>query len=114
MQYFDSQGPDRIVEVLGEDPVSIMDQVAIPSSIPHDFAHLLQSPVGVRVRRHVDMRQAPRAVLDHHEHVQHSECRSNGNEDVTGNDRRGVVTQKCRPALDRHADDPVASRACTS
>ena len=36
-QHFDTKSPDRSVEVLGEDPVSIVDQVAIPSSIPHDF-----------------------------------------------------------------------------
>jgi hypothetical protein len=43
-QYFDSQGSDRIVEALGEDPISIVDQVAMPSSIPHDFPQLLQGP----------------------------------------------------------------------
>jgi|SRR5438093_2799143 len=77
----------------------IVDQVAMPSSIPHDFPQLLQSPVGVRIRSNVDMSQASRAVLDHHEHVQHPERRSDGNEKVTSNDGRGVVTQKCRPAL---------------
>jgi hypothetical protein len=40
----DAQSPDRIVEVLGEGLVSIVDQVAVPSSIPHDFPQLLQSP----------------------------------------------------------------------
>ena len=98
-QYLDSQGSDRIVKVLGEDPISIVDQVAMPSSSPHDFPQLLQSPVGVRVRRHIDMGQATRAVLDHHEHVQHPERRSDSDEEVACKDRRGVVTQKCRPAL---------------
>src|ERR1700674_844220 len=45
------------------------------------------------------MRQPARPVLDHHEHVQHPERRNYGNEEVTSNDRLGVVTQKCRPAL---------------
>jgi hypothetical protein len=85
--------------VLGEDPISIVDQVAMPSSIADHFPQLLQRPVGVRMRRHIDMRQPPRAVLDHHEHVQHPERRSDRNEEVTRKDCRGVVAQKCRPAL---------------
>src|SRR4030095_12332642 len=45
-QYLDSQGSDRIIEVLGEDPISIVDQVAMPSSISHNFPQLLQRPIG--------------------------------------------------------------------
>ena len=61
-------------------------------SVHHDFPLLLQSPFGVRVRRHIHMGQTTCAVLDHHEHVQHPKRRSNGNEKVAGNDRRSVVT----------------------
>jgi hypothetical protein len=50
-QHVDSQGLDRIVEVLGKDSISIMDQVTVPSSVPHDFPQLFQSPVGARMRR---------------------------------------------------------------
>jgi len=55
--------------MLGEDPVAIVDHVAPPSSIPHDFPQLLQSPVGGRIRCHIDMRQTSGAMLDDNEHV---------------------------------------------
>src|SRR6202521_3546330 len=77
----------------------MMDQVALPSSIPHDFPQLLQCPVRVWVRRHIDMRQATGPVFDNNEHVQHPKRRSDSHEEVACKDRRGVVTQKGRPAL---------------
>ena len=98
-QHVDSQGLDRIVEVLGEDSISIMDQVTVPSSVPHDFPQLLQSPVGARMRRHIEMRKAPRAVLDYHENVQHPKRRSDRNEEVTRKNRLCMVLQEGRPAL---------------
>jgi hypothetical protein len=85
--------------VLGENPISIVDQVAMASSTSDHFPQLLQSPVGARIRRHVDMGQASRVVLDHHEYIQHPERRSDSHEEVACKDRRGVVTQKGRPAL---------------
>jgi len=67
----------------------------MPSSIPDHFPQLLQRPIGVWIRRHIDMRQPSRAVLGHHERVQHPERRSDRNEEVAHWDRRGVVAQKC-------------------
>ena len=68
-QYLNAQSPDRIVEVLGEDLVSIVDRVAMASSPSNQFPQLLQSPVGARVRCHIDMGQSTRAVLDDNKHV---------------------------------------------
>ena len=85
--------------MLGEDPISIVDQVAMPSSIPHDFPQLLQSPVGSRIRCHIDMRQATRAVLDDNKHVQHSERRCDRHEEVTRKNCLCVVLQERGPAL---------------
>jgi hypothetical protein len=45
-------------KVLGEDPISIMNQVAMSTSTSHDFPQMLQSPVGIRIRCHIDVRQA--------------------------------------------------------
>src|SRR4029450_9214849 len=98
-QYLDAQGSDQIVEVLGEDPISVMDQIAMPSSIPHDLPQLLHGPVGGRIRCHIDMRQPPRAVLDHYEYVQHPERRCDCDEEVARENRLCMVLQEGRPAL---------------
>ena len=86
--------PDRIVEVLGEDPIAIVNQVAMPSSIPPDFPQLLQSPVSARIRCHIDMCQATGAVLDHHEHVQHPKRRGDSHEEVARKNRLCMVDQR--------------------
>ena len=44
-----TQRPDRIIKMLGEDPVSVMDKVAMRSFLPDDFPQLLQRPVRARV-----------------------------------------------------------------
>jgi predicted kinase len=35
--------------MLGEDPISVVDQAAIRSSISHDFPQLLKGPIGIKV-----------------------------------------------------------------
>src|SRR6516162_5355492 len=51
------------------------------------------------MRRHVDVSQPTRVMLDHNKHVQHPECRSDRHEEVTGEDRLGMVLQEGGPAL---------------
>jgi hypothetical protein len=45
------------------------------------------------------MRQTPRAVLNHHKHVQHPERCSDRDEEVTCKNRLCVVLQERGPAL---------------
>jgi hypothetical protein len=90
-QLFDSQRPDRIVEVPGEDPISIMDQVAVTTSTSRDFQQLLQSPVGIRIRRHIDMRQAPRPVFNDNKHIEHPQRHGDSHEEVARENRLGMV-----------------------
>jgi hypothetical protein len=66
--------------MLGEDRVTIMDQVPVVFGIAHDFPQLLQRPVRAGVRGDVHMRQAACAVLDDDEHVQHPERGRDGDE----------------------------------
>ena len=60
------------------------------------------------------MDQAPAAVLDHHEHVQQSECGGGGNQEIAGNDPLGAQAQKRRPSQVPFAVGPVGERADTS
>src|ERR1700730_1294884 len=71
----------------------------MPSSIPHDFTQLLQCPVGVRIRCHVDMCQTTGVMLDHHEHVQYPKRGGDSHEEITGKNRLCMFLQKCGPAL---------------
>src|SRR6266542_2501363 len=76
-----------------------MDQVAMPSCVPHDFPQLLQGPVRARVRRHIDMGQAARPALDDNKHIQHPERRSHSDEEVARENRLRMVLQEDGPAL---------------
>jgi hypothetical protein len=55
--------------MLGEDLVSVVDKIMLPSSIPDNFPQLLQRPVRARMRGHIDVRQAACPVLYDNEHV---------------------------------------------
>jgi hypothetical protein len=76
-----------------------MDKVLMSAFLPHDRAQLLQRPVRARVRCHIDVGQSTRAVLDDNKHVQHPKRRSDRNEEVTGENRLGMVLQERGPAL---------------
>jgi hypothetical protein len=97
-QHFDAQGSDRMVQVLGEDRVTIVDQVLVAFGISDDLSQLLQRRGRTRLCRHVHVRQAARAVLDDDKHVQHPKRRRDGYEEVAGEDSRGLIPQECRPA----------------
>jgi len=55
---------------------------------------LLKRPGSARVGRHVHMRQTARAVLDDDKHVEHTKRRSNGNEEVAGEDAACMTLQE--------------------
>jgi hypothetical protein len=55
------------------------------------LSELLQRPGRIRVCRHVHVRQTACAVLDDDEHVQHPKCRRHGDEEVAGEDGRGLI-----------------------
>src|SRR5207253_2990 len=98
-QHFDTQRPDRVIEMLGEDLVSVMDKILVPAFLPNHRTQLLEGPVRARVRRYVYMRQPPCAVLDDDKHVQHPERRSDRNEEVACENRLCMVLQEGGPAL---------------
>jgi len=75
-----------------------MDQVFVIASVSDHCSELLQRPGRTRVCRHVQVRQAARAVLDDDEHVQHPKRRRDGDEEVAREDGRGLIPQERRPA----------------
>ena len=64
LQDLQAQGFDRIIQVLCEDRVTIMDQVLVVVGISDDLSQLLQRPARTRVRGHVHVRESACAVLD--------------------------------------------------
>jgi hypothetical protein len=51
-----------------------------------------------RVSRDVAVDQTTVAMLDHDKHIQLSECRGNGDEEIARNDSLGVQTKEGPPA----------------
>ena len=66
--------------MLGEDLVSVMDKVLMPAFVPDGRPQLLQRPVRARARCHIDVGQAPCAVLNDNEYVQHPKRGSDSHE----------------------------------
>ena len=77
-----------------EDAVAIVNQELVPVFAPNRLTQLLQHPRGTRMRCDVAMDQTTVAMLDHHEHVQQSQRRGDGDEEIAGNESRGVQTEK--------------------
>jgi len=62
------------------------------------LAELLKRPFGGWMFGDVDVEQSPRANLHCNEHVQDAETSSDHREEVTGDNRLGVVPDKSGPA----------------
>ncbi len=98
-QHTYAQRLDRFVQVLSEDPVSIVKLVSIGTVHTDNFSPLLQGPVRARVGRNIDAHQSPASMLNDHKHVEHSESRGDSNEKVARQNRFCMVLQECGPAL---------------
>ena len=75
--------------------VAVMNEkswrLAIPSTA---FDNLLSHPRGGGIRRHVHVENLPAGVMDHEEHVQHSECDRSDTEEVARPDGRRMLPQE--------------------
>jgi len=76
--------------MMREDAVAIVNQEFVSLFGPDGLTQLLQRPGGTRMRYDVAMDQAATAMLDHHEHVQQSKRRGDGDEEIAGNESLGV------------------------
>ena len=81
----------------GKDTVAIMEQVFIATLESDGISQLLQCPGSARMCGDVVRNETAAVVLDHDEHVQQSESRRDGYEEVAGNDSLGVQAQECGP-----------------
>jgi len=87
-QHLEAQGANRTVQVPRVDRVTIVNQVLVVAALPEHLSQLLQRPLRARVRGHVQVRQAARAVLDDDEHVQHAQCGRDGHKEIARDERR--------------------------
>ena len=63
------------------------------------FPKLLQSPIGRRMPRNIEMKEPSRTDLHNDEDVDQLECRRHDNEEIAGDDGLGVITHKRHPSL---------------
>jgi hypothetical protein len=76
-----------------------MDQISVAVLKADGLAQLLQRPDSRRVTRKVEMQQPARAMVDDDKDREQPKRHGGRDEEVAGNDRPGVVSQKGRPAL---------------
>ena len=98
LQHPDPEGPDRLVELACEDTVAIVNQELVPSFVADHLTQLLQRPGSARMGGDVAVDQSTAAMLDYHKHIQHTKCRGDGAEEITGYDSLSVQAQESRPA----------------
>jgi hypothetical protein len=89
---------DRIIQVAREDAVPVMDQIPVRTGVCDHFSKLLQRPGRTRVCGDVHVRQSACAVVDDDKYVQRPKRRRDGDEEVAGEDGRGLIPQERRPA----------------
>ena len=97
-QYRDAELRDRLVKMVREDTITIMQQVFVTVLKSNGLTQLLQRPGSTRMRCDVAMDQPPAAVLDHHEDVQQPKRGGDGDQEIAGNDPLGMQAQERRPA----------------
>src|ERR1700724_3298591 len=79
-----------LVEVFGKNTIAIVKQVFVSLFEPDGLAQLLERPGGTWMGGDVAMDQAPAAVLNDHKHIQQTNGRGHGNEEIAGNDPRSM------------------------
>src|ERR1035438_6403768 len=87
-----------------------MKQVFVPVLQANCLAQLLQCPGRSWMCGDVAMDQASAAVLTHHEHIQQSKRRGDGDEEIARYDPLGVQAQEGRPAQVTSRSAPRAPR----
>ena len=99
LQYPDAAVPNRLIDVLCEDGVSVMDQKPVRVIERKEFAKLLDAPFRRRMDRDVRVQNAARADLHRNEHVKKSERSRHRNQEVAGHDALRVIADERIPSL---------------
>lgn len=95
----DSKVSKRGVDRLREDGVAIMNHKSILMVIGQKFAELLNRPFGGGMIGYVDMQNPTGTNIHHHEDVEDTKSRGDGNEEIAGNCGLRMVTNERRPSL---------------
>jgi hypothetical protein len=84
-----------------------VNEVLIGMTVGERLPELLQSPFRRRVGGYVVMEDSTSAQVHNHEYVQGAECGSDPNEEVTGNDHLGMITDESQPTLIHQRENKV-------
>src|SRR3954470_10512903 len=79
--------------------VAIVEQKLVFSISGQRFPQLLQSPLGRRMFRGIEMNQPSRTDLQRHKYINHAKANRHYGEEITSYDRVGVIFQEGGPAL---------------
>ena len=88
-----------LVNVFGEDSISVVDEHAIGVVSRYRFAELLHGPLRCGISCDIDVKESAAGMLDDHKHIEHAEGRCDHHTEVTCHDASGVIADKRGPAL---------------
>src|SRR4030095_4886633 len=88
-----------LVNVLGEDGISVMDEKTVRVISWDRFAELLDSPQRRRMRRHIDMKEPAARMLNNHKDIEDTKCHGDRHAEITCDDALGVIADKRGPSL---------------
>jgi hypothetical protein len=106
------QVPHLLIQRLGEDAVSVMDEEAVAVVNRDGFTQLLKGPCRGGMRGHIDVEDFTARVFHHHEHKEEAKGGCDHHAEVAHDDRLHMVADKGPPALGRNAVRPTAVQGC--
>lgn len=96
-----SEGRDRTAERVIEDRIASVEKIARRHLPGKGLAQLLARPRRCRVRRHVDVEDAPPLVGEHNEDEEHATGEGRHGEEIERDQRARVILQEGAPCLGR-------------
>jgi hypothetical protein len=98
-QYAQSHVSNRLIELRREDAIAIMDEKTVAMVRRYRFSKLLLCPCRRWVIRDMDVQQLSRSEFYDYQHIETLKRRSDHGQEITGNDRLGMISHEGRPAL---------------
>jgi hypothetical protein len=88
-----------LIELLGVDAISIMDEEARRVVERHRFASLLQRPLCRGVSGHIDVQETAAGVFHEHKDVEEPERGCDHDAEITDHKCLGMIADKRQPPL---------------
>lgn len=104
-----TQGCQFLIQLSGEDAVTVMDYEAIRVVARERFPELLQGPLGRGMIRYPKVEDLAAAKFHHDEYIKDAEPGREHHQEITGNDHLGVITDEGQPPLGRILSGTTAS-----